>query len=200
MALTPKQARFVEEYLVDLNATEAAKRAGYSEKTAEQQGHQLLQKTSVREAIDAARAKRSERTQIDAAWVLERLQTVAERCLQAEPVVDAKGNPVMVKTPDGRTTAAYTFQAPAANKALELLARHTAALERPIRVDLPEIQNAKDSVQALASVLKAVGSGQITPSEGQAVANLVESFRRTLETHEIERRLAALEETQKADR
>ncbi len=45
--LTPKQKRFVAEYLVDLNATAAAKRAGYSEKTAEQVGYQLLQKTTV---------------------------------------------------------------------------------------------------------------------------------------------------------
>jgi phage terminase small subunit len=198
MALTPKQQRFVEEYLVDLNATRAAERAGY--KQPHVQGPRLLENVEVQEAVDAAKAKRSERTQIDAAWVLERLQAVAERCLQAEPVVDAKGNPVFIQTPDGQTTAAYTFQAPAANKALELLAKHTAALERPIRVDLPEIQDANDSVQALAAVLKAVGSGQITPSEGQAVANLVESFRRTLETHEIERRLAALEEAQKAEK
>ena len=46
--LTAKQQRFVEEYLVDLNATQAAIRAGYSKKTAEQQAYQLLQKTSVR--------------------------------------------------------------------------------------------------------------------------------------------------------
>ena len=56
MPLTDKQKRFVEEYLVDLNATQAAIRAGYSEKTAEQQAYQLLQKTSVSEAIAAAQA------------------------------------------------------------------------------------------------------------------------------------------------
>ena len=64
MALTDKQKRFVEDYLVDLNATQAAVRAGYSAKTAEQQAYQLLQKTSVSEAIAAAQAARSERTEL----------------------------------------------------------------------------------------------------------------------------------------
>ena len=64
MALTDKQKRFVEDYLVDLNATQAAVRAGYSAKTAEQQAYQILQKTSVSEAIAAAQAARSERTEL----------------------------------------------------------------------------------------------------------------------------------------
>ena len=71
--LSPKQQRFIAEYLIDLNATQAAIRAGYSEHTAEQQGYQLLQKTSVREAIAAKQQARSERTKIDADWVLTRL-------------------------------------------------------------------------------------------------------------------------------
>ena len=62
MSLTPKQALFVEQYLIDLNATAAAKRAGYSEKTAEQQGYQLLQKPSVQQAVEEAKEIRSERT------------------------------------------------------------------------------------------------------------------------------------------
>ncbi|AUQ97905.1 terminase small subunit [Phaeobacter inhibens] len=52
--LNEKQKRFAEEYLIDLNATQAAIRAGYSERTAEQQGYQLLQKTSVMEAVREA--------------------------------------------------------------------------------------------------------------------------------------------------
>ena len=54
--MTPKQARFVLEYLKDLNATQAAIRSGYSPKTAEQQGYQLLQKTSVSATIAAKQA------------------------------------------------------------------------------------------------------------------------------------------------
>lgn len=74
--LTPKQQRFVEEYLIDLNATQAAIRAGYSEKTANEQGSRLLANVSISEAIAEAQAKRSERTKIDADYVLQRLVAI----------------------------------------------------------------------------------------------------------------------------
>lgn len=71
--LTPKQEKFVAEYLVDLNGRQAAIRAGYSAKTAEQQASRLLTKAKVQAAVAAGRAKQVERTQIDADWVLRRL-------------------------------------------------------------------------------------------------------------------------------
>lgn len=67
--LTDKQRRFIEEYTVDFNATQAAIRAGYSEKTAAQQGHQLLNKTSVSEAIE----ERLEQLAMSADEALKRL-------------------------------------------------------------------------------------------------------------------------------
>ena len=72
-ALTNKQKSFVAEYLIDLNATQAAIRAGYSAKTAEWQGPQLLKKTHVAEAIQEAMARREKRTDINADYVLNRL-------------------------------------------------------------------------------------------------------------------------------
>jgi phage terminase small subunit len=77
-ALTPKQQRFVEEILLDMNATQAAIRAGYSKRTAKEQGAQLLGKAHIRAAIDTAKVKRSERTEIDADWMLQRLVDEAE--------------------------------------------------------------------------------------------------------------------------
>ncbi|MCU4500887.1 MULTISPECIES: terminase small subunit [Acinetobacter] len=71
--LTPKQQRFVEEYLIDLNATQAAIRAGYSEKTANEIGAENLAKPSIAKAIQDALKERSERVQIDADYVLKRL-------------------------------------------------------------------------------------------------------------------------------
>jgi len=76
--LTPKQSRFVEEYLIDLNATQAAIRAGYSAKTANDQIGKLMATPHIKAAIDAARAARSEETKIDAAWVLKRLALEAD--------------------------------------------------------------------------------------------------------------------------
>lgn len=71
--MTPKQARFVEEYLKDLNGTQAAIRAGYSENTAESQASRLLRNAKVMNAVVEAQAARSKRTAIDADWVLRRL-------------------------------------------------------------------------------------------------------------------------------
>ena len=71
--LTPKQQRFVEEYLIDLNATQAAIRAGYSEKTAYSVGHENLKKPEIQKAIQEALQGRKERVQIDADYVLKRL-------------------------------------------------------------------------------------------------------------------------------
>lgn len=74
--LAPKQAVFVEEYLIDLNATQAAIRAGYSPKSAEDIGRQLLRKTPVAEAISKAQEARSKRTQITADRVLTELAKI----------------------------------------------------------------------------------------------------------------------------
>jgi len=112
--LTRKQRMFVGEYLVDFNATQAAIRAGYSAKTADRIGAQLLGKTWVAEAVREAMANRSKATQIDAEWVLTRLRDNVERSMQAEPVVDRLG----------METGLYTYQGAVANKALELLGKH----------------------------------------------------------------------------
>ncbi len=77
MALTPKQQRFVEEYLVDLNATQAAIRAGYAPKNADKQGSQLLGKPRVSEAIQEAMKKRSKRTEITQDKVLNEIASNA---------------------------------------------------------------------------------------------------------------------------
>jgi len=75
--LTKKQKRFVEEYLIDLNATQAAIRAGYSPDSAEQIGYQLLQKTSVSCEIAKAMAERSKRTGISQDRILYELAKMA---------------------------------------------------------------------------------------------------------------------------
>lgn len=71
--LTPKKQLFADEYLIDLNATQAAIRAGYSEKTAHSQGPRLLEDVEVAEAIRLAQAARTEQVKIDAGYVLSRL-------------------------------------------------------------------------------------------------------------------------------
>jgi phage terminase small subunit len=79
-----KQERFVEEYLIDLNATQAAIRAGYSEKTAHVIGSENLRKPAIAAAVARAQADRTERTNITQDYVLESIFLAMERCKQAD--------------------------------------------------------------------------------------------------------------------
>lgn len=75
--MTKKQQRFVDEYLIDLNATQAAIRAGYSPDTAQQMGSENLSKPVIRNAIDKAIAERSRRTGINQDRVINEIAKVA---------------------------------------------------------------------------------------------------------------------------
>lgn len=124
ITLTARQERFVDEYLVDLNGTQAAIRAGYSVKAAHVTGSRLLTNDKVAAAISAAKRERSEATKIDAEYVLRKLHQIVERCLQeVRPALHAKTRQPM-KDKDGN--ALFTFNAAGANQALALLGKHTA--------------------------------------------------------------------------
>jgi phage terminase small subunit len=114
MALTNKQRRFASEYLVDLNATQAATRAGYSAKTANEQGARLLANVSVQAVIQASMKSREQRTEITQDYVLTTIKDTIERCAQAVPVRDK----------DGAETGEYKFDAGAVLKGAELLGKH----------------------------------------------------------------------------
>jgi phage terminase small subunit len=86
--LTAKQQRFVDEYLIDLNATQAAIRSGYSVKTANEQGARLLANVSVQEAIAKEMAERSKRTGINQDRVVLELAKMA--FVNIDDVVDIK--------------------------------------------------------------------------------------------------------------
>jgi len=112
--LTPKQEMFCKEYIIDLNATQAAIRAGYSEKTANEQGARLLANVSISEKIRELINQRSARVEITADYVLQTIKDTIERCAQAEPVFDKQGN----------QTGEYKFDSAAVLKGAELLGKH----------------------------------------------------------------------------
>ena len=93
--LTRKQSQFVLEYLIDLNATQAAIRAGYSTKSAEIIGHENLRKPNIEASIQKAMIERSERTKIDADWVLERNAAMLEADIA--DIIDDDGTYLPVK-------------------------------------------------------------------------------------------------------
>lgn len=74
MALNPKQQRFVQEYLIDLNATQAAIRAGYAATNADVTGPRMLGNVGVATAIAAAQGKRSEDAELSQGWVIRQLR------------------------------------------------------------------------------------------------------------------------------
>ena len=115
MALTPKQKRFCDEYLIDLNATQAAIRAGYSPKTAEQTASRLLRNVKVQEYIAKRQKELSRSTEITQERVIKELALIAfsnnadyahvvEKKMQVEAggalvdVLDKDGKPVMYRT------------------------------------------------------------------------------------------------------
>ena len=96
--LTEKQQRFVEEYLIDLNATQAAIRAGYSVKTANEQGSQNLAKLSIQQAIAEQMAERSKRTGINQDRVVLELAKIA--LVKMTDIVDSQGRIKSDASPD----------------------------------------------------------------------------------------------------
>ncbi len=102
--LTPKQQRFVEEYLVDLNGTQAAIRAGYSAKTAGWICQELLTKTHIQQAVQAGRAALSARTEITQDRVLKEYARLA--FLDPRKLFDNTGAPLAIHQLDDDTAAA----------------------------------------------------------------------------------------------
>jgi phage terminase small subunit len=101
--LTPKQQRFCEEYVIDLNGAQAAIRSGYSEKTAKSIASENLTKPDVKHFINELQKEKSKRLQVSADDLIKNLMTVAN------------------KDPDSETTKAkYSNRL----KAVELLGRH----------------------------------------------------------------------------
>lgn len=92
--MTPKQQDFVKEYLVDLNATQAAIRAGYSERTASRIGPELLGKTCIQEAIQKERDSLAKRTEITQESIMADIEAIKRDAMQA--VYDADGNKAML--------------------------------------------------------------------------------------------------------
>lgn len=131
--LTDKQKMFVAEYLIDLNATQAAIRAGYSAKNADSIGLQLLRKTQVQEALKAAMDKRAKRVELTAEQVLADIREIKERCMQKVPVMyydkedkEYKQETALVKHADGtvKEEGIWKFDAQSALKACELEGKH----------------------------------------------------------------------------
>jgi phage terminase small subunit len=145
--MTPKQARFVAEYLIDLNAKQAAVRAGYSEKTAASQGARLLTNVEVAQAVAAGKSKQLETADLSATRVLEEMRRLAMVDLRGffdehgnlKPIKDLTADQgaalasfeVIKKNAeagDGLVDTVHKFKVWDKTRALEMLAKHFGLL------------------------------------------------------------------------
>ena len=117
--LTPKQKMFVAEYLCDLNSTAAARRAGYSPRTAEQQGSRLLSNVNVSAYVKEENEKRFKKLDLSAEWVLEKLKECVAKSMQEEEVQKWDYEDKCLAG-----TGEYVYDSKGATKALELIGKH----------------------------------------------------------------------------
>ena len=134
--LNPKQAKFCEEYIVDLNGKQAAIRAGYSEKTAENQASRLLSIDKVKEYISFLKGQREKRTEITADMVIKDIQLAREMSLGLKP------HKVVLKDSVGDGITQHIEQEmhktdlPMFVKLTELQMRHLGMFEKDNKVEL----------------------------------------------------------------
>lgn len=116
--LTDKQLQFCEYYLTSFNATESAKRAGYSEDCATEQGSRLLTYAKVRAYIQEKRKRLLEENKVSVEYVISSLMDVVDRCMQKQEVKEWD-----YQSKELKRTGEYRFDSIGANKALELLGK-----------------------------------------------------------------------------
>ena len=161
--LTQKQQRFVEEYLIDLNATQAAIRAGYSVKTANEQGSQNLAKLSIQSAIAEAMAERSKRTGVNQDRVVQEIAKIA--FVKMTDIVDDKGRikesatdedlacieAVKYKRSDGEAGMSEEREVKLASKlkALEMLGKHLGMWDdkQNVNVTVPVVISGENELE-----------------------------------------------------
>ena len=128
--LEEKQKMFCKEYLVDFNGTQAAIRAGYSKKTANEQASRLLTKVNVQAYLKKLIEKRNERTKITQDEVIADIIEVKNRCMQKVAVLTYdKEEKDYVQVTDENGEGVWKFDSQGANKALDMLMKHTGGYE-----------------------------------------------------------------------
>lgn len=122
--MNAKQDKFCREYIVDLNATQAAIRAGYA--SPEVHGCRLLKNDKVRARIAELQAEAMETVKIDAGYVLRQARKLHERCMQELSPVTERVDGETVPKYDDEGRQVFKFDASGAAKALEILGKHVA--------------------------------------------------------------------------
>lgn len=158
MALTKKQKTFIDEYLIDLNATQAAIRAGYSPDTAKDIGCENLAKPNIRTCIDQAMAERSKRTGVSQDRVIRELARIA--FVNAPDMIDTKTATLKEDATEDDTAAIQSVKVKQMSgdtemiereikladkiKALELLGKHLGMYQNNLSVTIETSEKLDD--------------------------------------------------------
>src|SRR5258708_13953065 len=139
--MTPKQQRFVDEYLIDTNATKAYQKAyGGSEKAARVHGARLVANGSIAPIIQAAKDKRAKRTGVTQDYVIGNLTEVVERCMQRAPVMEFdKETKSYIQSQDGDGNDIWTFDPRYTVSPLTLLGKHLGMFGDKLSIDVNSI-------------------------------------------------------------
>jgi len=122
--LNEQQERFCQEYVVDLNGTQSAIRAGYSANSAPQIASENLKKPHIRSRIKELAKERNDAVGLSAQFVIEGVIKNIRRCEQGERVTHPNGELVMTETEDGEVAAVFRYDSSAVLKGYELLGKH----------------------------------------------------------------------------
>jgi phage terminase small subunit len=156
--MKPQFKVFAEKYLICQNATQAAREAGYSEKSARQQGSRLLNNAAIRLYIDQLRAETVEKTGETIEDILKDLRETVRRCMQPVQVVDRAGKLVFTVDEKGNSVPVMAnVDTAGANKAIELIGKHLGAFD-PDRM-------AKDDRLQFVGITIVMGSREIPNAE-----------------------------------
>ena len=184
-SLTPRQRRFADEYLVDLNATQAAIRAGYSAKTAEVQGPRLLGNVRIAEAIELAQKARAVRTGITQDRVLNETALLAFSDLTHYTVTDDGHVAPTTEAPPGAMRAIQSIKRTVTttkrgdivrevevrlwNKPgpLKLAGQHVGLFKEKLELNVPDLRPASDRIARLMVDVAAARDAAAVPGSPQ---------------------------------
>lgn len=122
--LNEKQKMFCKEYLIDLNGTQAAIRAGYSEKTAKEIASNLLTKINIQEYLTKLKLEREQKLEINAQWVLNQAIKVHNRCMEEKELLTEFDGKERVPLKNENGDYLYKFDSNGALKSLDLIGKH----------------------------------------------------------------------------
>lgn len=168
--MTPKQAAFVREYLIDLNGKEAAIRAGYSAKTAKELAYKLMHSPAVLAAIKKTMDERARRVKVDADWVLRRLHDEATADIaqlyddagnllpvKQWPMVFRQGLVVGVDIEDDQGVKVRKIKMLDRTKTIELLGKHVGVGAFKERIEVEDVTDRAEQMRQARA--KRLGGG-----------------------------------------